>query len=190
MATQYNLYSNEIPIGHVQARTFHVRHVHSFPRACLSMNNPSFGHIRACTPSHRACLSMYPLTSGMYGHVSRSHLECLGMYTPSFQAWLGMYPLPSGMFEPVPLLGMFGHVPLLGMFRHVFPQLSIKTCLNIKSFCNNLLFIAITQAGCKLKLCTVTKIDHRNVLLIAMTYPDSSGTFTQLPSTTSQSNPV
>ena len=50
----------------------------------------------------------------------------------------------------VPSLNMFGHVPP--------PHLSIKPCLDMTSFGNVLLlFIAMTHAGCGLKLCRVTK---------------------------------
>ena len=48
-----------------------------------------------------------------------------------------------------------GDVPLSNMFGHV-PPLSIKPCLDMTSFGNLLLlFIAMTHAGCGLKLYTV-----------------------------------
>ena len=51
-----------------------------------------------------------------------------------------------------------GDVPPSNMFGHVPPHLSIKPCLDMTS-CGNLLllFIAMTHAGCSLKLCSVTK---------------------------------
>ena len=49
-----------------------------------------------------------------------------------------------------PSLNISGHVPVL-------PHLSNKACLEMTSFGNVLLlFIAMTHAGCGLKLCRVT----------------------------------
>ena len=51
-----------------------------------------------------------------------------------------------------------GDVPPLKHVRARTPQLSIKLCLDMTSFGNVLLlFIAMTHAGCGLKLCSVTK---------------------------------
>ena len=130
------------------------------PWACPG-TYPPLGHVWTRSPPHlsiKPCQNMKSFGNLVLLFIAMTHAECglnyvlllkIAMTYTIGHVWAST-PFPQTCSSTYP-------VPLKHVRARTVPHLSIKLCLGITSFGNVLLlFIAMTHAGCGLKLCTVT----------------------------------